>query len=57
VDKETASQFFSVRLWDRDDLIEQLLEKYERLDDEIRAELPLKRIRTVSGAADEGPAE
>jgi len=48
VDKERAGQFFRVRLWDRDDLIEQLLAHYDRLDDEIRADLPLKRIWTVS---------
>lgn len=48
VDKEKATQFFRVRLWDRDDLIEQLLENYEKLDVNIRAELPLKRIWTVA---------
>jgi restriction system protein len=48
VDKEKAIQFFRVRLWDRDDLIEQLLNNYEKLDDSIRAELPLKRIWTVA---------
>ncbi len=57
IDKETAAQFFSVRLWDRDDLIRQLLEQYERLDDEIRAELPLKRIWTVSVADEDGGDE
>jgi len=56
VDKEKAAQFFRVRLWDRDDLIEQLLEQYDRLDDELRAELPLKRIWTVSSAEDTGGA-
>ncbi len=48
VDKEKANQFFRVRLWDRDDLIEELLNNYEKLDDSIRAELPLKRIWTVA---------
>ncbi len=48
VDKEKAVQFFRVRLWDRDNLIEELLENYEKLDDSIRAELPLKRIWTVA---------
>jgi restriction system protein len=48
VDKEKATQFFRVRLWDRDDLIEQLLDNYEKLDVNIRAELPLKRIWTVA---------
>lgn len=48
VDKEKATQFFRVRLWDRDDLIEQLLNNYEKLDASIRAELPLRRIWTVA---------
>jgi restriction system protein len=48
VDKEKATQFFRVRLWDRDDLIEQLLDNYEKLDATIRAELPLKRIWTIA---------
>lgn len=48
VDKEKPSQFFRVRLWDRDDLIDQLIEHYDKLDDEIRADLPLKRIWTIT---------
>ena len=48
VSKEEASQFFKVRLWNQNDLIEQLLEHYDRLDGVIRAELPLKPIWTVA---------
>lgn len=48
VDKEEATQFFRVRLWDQKDLIEQLLAHYDKLDDDIKAELPLKRIWTVA---------
>jgi restriction system protein len=48
VDKEKVSQFFRVRLWDQKDLIEQLLGHYDKLDDEIRADLPLKRIWTMA---------
>jgi len=51
VDKEKPNQFFRVRLWDRDDLIDQLIEHYDKLDDEIRAEIPIKRVWTI--AADE----
>lgn len=50
VDKETPTEFFRVRLWDQKTLIEQLLDQYERLDEDIRAELPLKRIWTVAEA-------
>jgi len=48
VDRERATQFFRVRLWNRDDFIANLLEQYERLDEEIQAALPLKRIWTVA---------
>lgn len=43
IDKEEATQFFRVRLWDQDELIGQILANYERLDEDIRTELPLKR--------------
>jgi len=53
VDKEEVSQFFRVRLWNQQDLIDQLLMHYDKLDDELRAELPLKRIWTVANIDDE----
>lgn len=49
VDKEEASQFFRVRLWDQGDLIDQVLANYSRLDESIRAELPLKPVWVVAG--------
>ena len=48
VQKELASSFFKLRLWSRGELLEQLFENYEDLDDEIKAELPLKRMWTVA---------
>ena len=48
VDREEATQFFQVRLWDQGDLISQVLTYYDKLDEEIRTELPLKRIWVVS---------
>jgi restriction system protein len=53
VPKEMASSFFRMRLWSRDDLLEQLFENYDQLDEEIRAELPLKRIWTVAAQEDQ----
>lgn len=47
VEREAPSQFFRVRLWDQDALIRELLANYERVDEELRAELPLKRIWVV----------
>jgi restriction system protein len=48
VEKETASQFFRVRLWNQDNIIEALLENYDKLDEDLKAEIPLKRIWTVT---------
>jgi restriction system protein len=47
VEREVPRNFFKVRLWDQKTLLDQLFQHYERLDEEIRAELPLKRIWTV----------
>lgn len=52
IDKETASQFFRVRLWDQDDIINQLLTHYDEISEELRAELPLKRIWIVADVDD-----
>lgn len=46
--KETGRSFFKARLWDSGDLIKTLLENYEKLGDEIQAQLPLKRIWTLA---------
>jgi len=35
-------------LWNQDKLIEELLAHYDRLDESIRAELPLKHVWTVA---------
>lgn len=48
VDKEKARQFFRVRLWDQNALIDEILGNYDKLDEDLRAELPLKRIWTVA---------
>ncbi|MCC7018754.1 MAG: restriction endonuclease [Ardenticatenales bacterium] len=47
VPKELASSFFRVRLWSQKELLEALYAHYDALDDDIKAELPLKRIWTV----------
>lgn len=41
---DARKDFFRIRLWDQGDLVDAILQNYERLDDEIKAELPLKRI-------------
>lgn len=52
--KQIPSQFFRVRLWDQDDLIEQLLQNYEKLSADLKAELPLKQIWALALAEDDG---
>jgi restriction system protein len=37
-------QRFTVRVWDADDLIDALCGVYERLPEDLRSEIPLKRI-------------
>lgn len=48
VQKELASSFFRLRLWNQDDLLEQLFLHYDKLDEGIKSELPLKRIWTAA---------
>lgn len=48
VHKEMATSFFRVRLWSQKELLEALFANYDRLDEDIKAELPLKRIWTVA---------
>ncbi len=52
VQKELAPSYFRVRLWSRNELLGQLFASYDRLDEDIKAELPLKRIWTVAAHGD-----
>lgn len=47
VEKEAARLYFEIRLWDDSQVIQMLLEHYEKLSETIQAELPLKRIWTL----------
>ena len=38
---------FKVRLWDADDVVEALQDVYDKLDDDVRAEIPLKQVWTL----------
>lgn len=55
VRRRTNELFFRVRLWGREELIDNLLAAYERLPEDIRAELPLRRTWTL--VLDEGGDE
>jgi restriction system protein len=41
---DARKQYFSLRLWDSDDLLDRLMAVYEQLNPNIQAELPLSRI-------------
>lgn len=48
VDREIPNQFFRVRLWDQDAVIEELFKVYDQIEEEIKAELPLKKVWTLT---------
>lgn len=51
--QEMQGRFFKVRVWDADNLIEAVLRNYHGLSDELRADLPLKRVWTVVKEGDQ----
>lgn len=53
IDREIPAQFFRVRLWDQDDLVDALLSNYDKLDEDLRTDIPLKRIWTVADTENE----
>ena len=53
VQRELAASFFRVRLWTQKELLEQLFTHYDHLDEDLKAELPLKRIWTVAAQEEE----
>src|SRR4029079_16261786 len=46
--REARNDYFKIRLWDRQDLLDELFAHYEQFDEDLRAELPLKRVWTVA---------
>lgn len=42
--KEARDSFFTIRLWDAGALLDSIFRYYDHFDDEIKTELPLKRI-------------
>lgn len=51
--KEMATSFFKVRLWTQKELLEALFATYDKLDEDLKAELPLKRVWTVAAQEDD----
>jgi restriction system protein len=46
--REARNGYFKIRLWDQEALLSALFANYERLDEDLRAELPLKRVWTIA---------
>jgi restriction system protein len=46
--KELPNQFFRVRFWDQKDIIQETLNVYDNLNEEIKTELPLKKIHILA---------
>jgi len=44
VKKDAKNDFFFIRLWDQGDLLNEIFRCYDRFYDELKAELPLKKI-------------
>ena len=44
VRKEARQSFFQIRLWDSGDLLNAIFKNYRKFPEDLRAELPLKRI-------------
>ena len=53
VEQERGNQFFKIRLWDANDVIDEIFANYEKLSPEIRADIPLKRIWMLSDDGDD----
>ncbi len=43
------NQQFRVKVWDTDELIDHLLDVFEKLDEDVASEIPLQRVWTLSG--------
>lgn len=45
---EKRNKFFKIRLWDHNDIIREFLENYDKLDEDIRVDVPLKKIWVIN---------
>lgn len=46
-EQEINKSFFTRRWWDQGKIVKELLENYDKLDDELKSEIPLRKIWTV----------
>ncbi len=47
VHDRNEQQFFAIRLWNAEDLAQRLLDNYDSLPQDIRAEIPLEEVRVL----------
>lgn len=48
VEQEVENDYFRMRLWSGDDLIDAITSVYDRLPEDIRADIPLKHVWTLA---------
>ena len=48
VKKEARNDFFKIRLWSPKEIIDELIKNYDKLDEDFKVDLPLKRIWILS---------
>ena len=48
IKEEKKNEFFTIRLWEQKELVEEFLKHYHQLDEEIKSEVPLKQIWVIS---------
>lgn len=49
--REARNDHFKIRLWDQQDILDAVFEHYDNFDEDLRAELPLKRVWAVAREA------
>lgn len=47
ITQDARKQYFAIRLWGQEELIEELFKNYDKLDEDLKAEIPMKRIWTL----------
>jgi restriction system protein len=47
-----TNQQFRVKVWDTDELIDNLLSVFDRIDEDIASEIPLQRVWTLSNGVE-----
>lgn len=55
VDRELPRLFFEIRLWNSDDLLQEIFRLYDKMPGEVQTELPLKRIWVLMPPEEDTP--